>query len=165
MRLVSQFPKRNKNGFTIVELLIVILVMGILMSIGTASYRDFARGQAVVSAKRQIMADLRSAQSDALHGRKPAACTGTLEGYSFEFNTSAPWGYSVSVLCPASANAVLLKTHTFESNVTVTAPSPNPIVFSPVNQGNNVTGTATIGISMASGQTETVVITASGEIR
>jgi len=62
-----------RRGFTLIEVLIVIVILGIIMAVGSVQFREFERRQAVVAAKRQVLADVRAAQADAASGRKPAA--------------------------------------------------------------------------------------------
>ncbi|MFV1917387.1 MAG: Tfp pilus assembly protein FimT/FimU [Patescibacteria group bacterium] len=83
----KSLPRRNAlapvRGFTLIELLIVMATMALLFSFGFANYRGFARRQMVQSAARQIKADIRLAQTQALSGVKPTGCVG-LNGYNFD---------------------------------------------------------------------------------
>ena len=78
-----------KKGFTIVELVMVIVIMAILFSMGTISYRDYQRRQYLEGAATMVEADLRLAQEMALSGKKPQDPPGNdclsnnLEGYAF----------------------------------------------------------------------------------
>ncbi|OGM23307.1 hypothetical protein A2961_04345 [Candidatus Woesebacteria bacterium RIFCSPLOWO2_01_FULL_39_21] len=82
-------PVRESKGFTIVEILVVTVVLGIIFLVGTASYRDFSRRQVLESAVRQVRSDLNLAREWASSGRKPddPLCTGvseSLSAYIFE---------------------------------------------------------------------------------
>ena len=68
------------QGFTIVELVVVIGTMAILFSLGYANNREFQRRQQLESVVREFKVDMRLAQQLALTGKKPAGCA-TLEGY------------------------------------------------------------------------------------
>lgn len=80
--------KKLASGFTLIELLVTISIMGILMAIVIVSYIDFNRRQILLQATRQIVQDLRLAQSLASNNQKPDAATcssgcSTLDGYIF----------------------------------------------------------------------------------
>jgi prepilin-type N-terminal cleavage/methylation domain-containing protein len=69
-------PDLVKKGYTLIELIVVMMIMGIIFSLVTANYRDYSRRQLVVGAARQIKGDLRYTQQLALAGRKPEEPTG-----------------------------------------------------------------------------------------
>ena len=54
-----------ERGFTLVEVMVTILVMGILFAIATASWQNLIEGRRVASAANQVKADLRLAHSSA----------------------------------------------------------------------------------------------------
>ena len=91
-------------GFTLIELLVTISLIGILFTVGIASYIDFSRRQVVFQAARKIVQDLRLTQSLAANNQKPQLqsqeldpdCV-TLDGYTFNF--SADNSYTISANC------------------------------------------------------------------
>lgn len=81
--MVKKLP--GNPAFTLIELLVTISLIGILFTVGIASYIDFSRRQVVTQAARQIVQDLRMAQSLAANNQKPQPpldC-GTLNSYTF----------------------------------------------------------------------------------
>ena len=60
-----------KSGFTLIELMVVMLIMSLLFGLGFANFRDFQRRQILEGAVRAVKGDLRYAQELALAGRKP----------------------------------------------------------------------------------------------
>lgn len=150
------------SGFTIVEVLIVIVIIGMIVVVGSVRFREFSQRQALVNAKRLVLSDLRAAQSDANSGRKPDTCTDTLTGYSFDLiNTTT---YEVYALC--GSPSVLIKRVTMPSGITLTM-SIDPVIFRSVSQGTNLTGSqvSTITISNSGINSDTIEIRPSGEIR
>ena len=57
--------RRDERGFTLPELLVVILIMGILFAIATVSWQNVIRDRQVTSASNQLLADMRLAHSGA----------------------------------------------------------------------------------------------------
>lgn len=58
------------NGFSLIELLVVIGLFGLAASLVTASYLGFEKGQRVKNAAAQLKSDLRLVQNKALSGDK-----------------------------------------------------------------------------------------------
>jgi len=79
---------RNAQGFTLVELMVVIALMGLLFNLGVARYIDFNRRQSVVAQGLKLKNNLRSIQQNALSGVKPATGCTVLEGYVIHFHTT-----------------------------------------------------------------------------
>lgn len=148
-----------RRGFTIIEVLVVILIMGIIMGVGSVRFRDFQRRQIVSSAKRTLLGDVRAAQSDATSGRKPEGCTGTLDGYEFEVtNTGGPSTqakYEINAIC--QSGSVPIKETTLAPGITITAPSTNPVQFRTLSRGTNLSSDETITI-MSSGATNQEIL-------
>ena len=78
-RLKLSFPKSasvrpgtNPRGFTMIETIIVILVIGILAAIATPSFLSWVRNKEVDDALAQVVGAFKEAQSEAL--RKGTGC-------------------------------------------------------------------------------------------
>lgn len=69
-----------RKGFTLIELVVSVAIMGILVGGGIAAYRTFNTKQLVINAGKEYVQLLRVAQKKAKSGEKPAGCT-TLSGY------------------------------------------------------------------------------------
>ena len=153
-----------KKGYTLVELLVVILIMGIFLQLGFTSLRDFSRRQAAFSAARQVEGDIRFAQSLALSGNKPegSVCdniNALFNGVRFQILTAT--SYEISTEC--STGRAVIKTVTIDSNISLRSPSVNPIIFRPLARGTNVPTQTTIGVcTYAAGVG--IQVTNSGEI-
>lgn len=153
----------TKNGYTLIEILVGITIIGILFGIGYVSFREFSRRQAVAGAAKQIRGDLRLAQEQALAGKKPEGCASKqLDSYSF--SVSLPRSYTVQASCATDPS----KSVTLSSDLTIVAPSPNPITFKALGQGTNISqsGTATLTLTQAGTNNRVdITVTAGGEIK
>lgn len=174
--------QNNKSitcGYTIIEILIVLVIMSMFLSFGYARYKDFASRQLVDVATRQISGDLRLAQSEALSGSKPATCTGVLLGYSVTFTgLASPPQYVVDALCanPVVGNppiVVNVKSVDVDSDIvlSITSTLPTPpyvVVFRPFTLGTNIPSGGSIVINVqntAGTSSKTITIGTTGEIR
>jgi prepilin-type N-terminal cleavage/methylation domain-containing protein len=99
-----------QNGYTLIEILVALTIIGILFGFGYVNFRDFSRRQALAGVVKQVQGDLRLAQQMALSGQKPADCGSTLNGYNF--NVILPNEYKIVANCsgttPDSAKDVFL---------------------------------------------------------
>lgn len=119
----SKITDRLQNkGFTMVEMVMVVVIMAILFTMGAANYRDYQQRQYLESAVLQVEADLRLAQQMALSGVKPEEPAGNdcqsnnLSGYLFWRSRGYESGppevtaqYTIYALCSDWDNRVLVK--------------------------------------------------------
>lgn len=90
--------KSTKKGFTIIELLIVVVTIALLFSFSVANYRDFANRRVLDNAVDQVVSDLRLAKESARAGRKPPGC-GTTHLEHYGFNKDGDTGYYFYPYC------------------------------------------------------------------
>ena len=165
------FLSESGAGFTLIEILVSMTIVGFLFSFGYASFRDFSRRQALAGVVKQVQGDLRLAQQKALSGEKPAnvACTNpgnTLNAYNF-FRSSAS-AYTIQADCSGSPTAVLVKTVNLPTGITIALSGVTPlntIKFKVLGNGTNGTP-ATITLTQAGvPNPQFIIVTAGGEIR
>ncbi len=165
---------QRSSGYTLIEILIALTIIGLIFGIGYVSFRDFARRQALSGTVRSLKGDLRLAQAEALTGKKPndplKKCVDPLDvtkprlnGYNFF--VSGIRTYTIEAAC--SGGNVEVKRVTISSDMAISAPNPNPVMFKILGQGTNIGVTAaTVNITQAgTGSVATITITSSGEIR
>lgn len=83
-------PRSGQLGFTLVELLITITIVGILAAIGIPSFQQTMDKKRLVGAADNLLADMRYAQSESVKRDVTIVVTFT-DGanWSYVFNTSA----------------------------------------------------------------------------
>lgn len=64
---------RRSRGFTIIELMIVMVLMGVLASLAVPSYRSFMINQQLASASSDFLASLLQARSEAMRRGLPVS--------------------------------------------------------------------------------------------
>jgi prepilin-type N-terminal cleavage/methylation domain-containing protein len=140
------FEKTGQNkkeifskGYTLIELLIVVVSVSLLFSLGYAGYRDYARRQQVESYARKIIADLRYTQEIAISGKKPASGCTTLNGYLFDVQEAAQ-RYVISPVCDGATYATPEKTETVPSGLAIRATGGlgDYALFNVLARGTNV---------------------------
>lgn len=159
------------KGYTLIEILVVLTIIGLLFSFGYVNFRDFSRRQTLAGLAKQIQGDLRLAQEMAIAGQKPEACgTKTFDGIWFGVTTSAPYLYRVRAVCGSDSSLFpIIKEFDFASDITPTPPtsSPNPLIFKVLGQGTNIgAGNWVLTLTQAGTlNTATVTVTPGGEIK
>ena len=155
------------SAYTFIEILVALTIVGLIFGIGYVSFRDFSRRQALSGAARSIIGDLRLAQGQAISGRKPedifCNSPNTLNGYNFRVVSAQ--NYVLEAAC--SGGNVETKNVIILSDISMAAPSPNPILFKSVAQGTNISGASTsINLTQfGTGNVRTITISAVGEIK
>lgn len=149
-------------GYTLIELLIVILIMALIFGLGIIRYRDFQRRQILTSAARTLITDLRFAQEKSLAGTKPTGC-GTLTGYLLH-RTSAT-GYNIQAMCSPN---IIQKNETevgfAGKHPGITLSAFGDVIFN--NLGMGVANSVNITLSLTGTTlTKVVSITQGGEIK
>lgn len=155
-----------KNGFTLIELMIVIMTMSLLFGLGFANYRDFQRRQSLESGVRSIISDLRYAQGLALAGRKPnnpagnSCLSSVLHGYQLRRTGST--SYEIEAVCSSD---VSVKTVNVLADIQI-ANFGSPVLFKVVTGGISSNSTVTITLSFPEGgvSDRSITISPAGEI-
>lgn len=64
---ISVHVPENERGFTLLEVLVTVVIMGIVFSIATVSWQNITEARRVTAATNQFAADLRLAHSSAIN--------------------------------------------------------------------------------------------------
>jgi len=160
-----------KLGFTLIEVLIVMTIIGIIFGLGMAQYSKFNRSQIVVQAAQELKNNLRFAQNKAIAGEKDcssAECGGadgicgtndvgekTLEGWRVNYSS----GQNYQIYGSCDGETFRDRSIDLPSGV---SPTPFSILFKPLGRG--VVGATTITLS-GFGETRRVSVSATGEIK
>jgi prepilin-type N-terminal cleavage/methylation domain-containing protein len=95
---------KNKKGFTLLEMMTVIVMIGIATSVAFVSMQSGKTQGEVESAAREVAAAIRSVQSDAINGKNAGTC-GILN-YNFNYGIPALNQYQVEG-CTAAIQPII----------------------------------------------------------
>lgn len=157
---------KKSAGYTLIEILVSLTIVGLIFSIGYVNFRDFSRRQALAGVARAIKGDLRLAQEQALAGKKPtsASCNSPNQLNGFNFMVVSAQSYRLEANC--SGGVVTTKTVTLPTDISISTPSPNPITFKILGQGTNLSADATLTLTQARTTNTTIItVTSGGEIK
>ena len=155
-----------KQGFTLVELILVLAIIGLMVGIGVANFRDFGKRQIVGNISRQIVGDLQGAAADAAAGRRLSGCTGEYLGDRVTFpidGSGRATSYTVYSACSTTSSSI--KTVTLPANAFLTfnvsgVGSVN-LLFKPLQLGTDAPGSGfiiTVSHSQAAEQSVVTVL-------
>ena len=162
-----------EKGYTLIEILISLTIVGLLFGVGYANFRAFSQRRVLIDAAKNLQGDLRLTQGMALAGQKPSdpACnspTNTLNGYNFTILSET--SYEVRANCSGGNVASPNKTITLNSGAAFEPPfpSPNPILFKVLGNGTNISDGQTVLIKMVQTGTSNqsiIMISSGGQIQ
>jgi len=154
--------KKNCPGYTLIELLIVITLITLLFTLGVAQYNKFNRRQILVKARDELISNLRLAQAKSLAGEKPDACGDEiLTGHKLKFFPDKQ-GYKIVAVCN---DEIDVKTGISLPTGITRKSGPATVFFKGLSQGTDIDGQANIVLEDSNGDTSTVMITGTGEIK
>lgn len=160
----SHFPLALLNGYTIIELLIVISIMVLLFSFTFTSYRSYQKRQLLESAVRQVTSDLRLAQEYAISGKKPSPSpcdNAVLQSYSFQRESSTQ--YRLQAVCGSSQVDVKGPVE-LPSGVQMSFSSGDTLSFNVLGRGATPAQTITLSLPSGGASTRQIQVKTSGEI-
>ncbi len=175
MKLISNLKSQASNvrGFTLLELIIVFTVIGVLSTVGLASFSTYSKTQVLEQAHNSFVNALNQAKSRAFSQVKPVAqCDSakTLNGYSVVIvTTSSPWhSYTLNIVCSGVSTVLstitLPKGINFNKNTDIPPTQVTSVYFSVLT--NSVTGAGNVVLySTDLSKSITVTVTSTGIIQ
>ncbi|MEK7518261.1 MAG: prepilin-type N-terminal cleavage/methylation domain-containing protein [Patescibacteria group bacterium] len=158
---------KSQKGFTLVELIVVISVMGVLSFLGVAGLYEYSKVQTLQNAAKDVVSVLNLAKSRALSQVRPSvsicAASGVLNGYLVILASSGGGPiniYRLRINCGGIIRTIL--TRTLPKNIVFTQ---NQSFFFPILTGGATAGTIVIQGYGGSIPNKTIIIDARGVIK
>ena len=147
----------TQKGFTLLELLLVMVVIAAIAGIGVTTFNSYSKNQAFSQAVFDFVNTLNTAKARAYSQVVPSGCI-SLEAYSVSFTSNS---YSMNVVC--SGVSTVVKTTNFPGSAISITTTPRTITFSVLTGG--VIGNGSVVFSGYGGAyTKTVNISPVGVI-
>ena len=151
------------QGYSLVEIMIVIIIMSFLFVGGFTQYRDFSRRQMLSNAADELRSNLNLTRQLALSGEKEGVCPllETLLAYKVTFTSTS---YSITAVCsttsPSARTVInLAETVRFTTN-------PTEIKYNVLGKGVSITGSSSIILNQTStGNNFTLTVNTQGVVQ
>ena len=129
--------KRSQTGFTLYELLITLLIVGVVLSVGVPNLAEFTRNSRITSAANDLHASFLMARSESARAKTNITICGSADGASC--NSTLDQGYIVFIDLDGSitVNGVgesVLRTH---------GPAPEGVTYAVENNATYFSYAAT----------------------
>lgn len=103
--------RKHESGFTIIELMIVIVVIAIIIAIAAPSFQKMLERNRLKSAVEEVKSDLQLAKSEAIKRST---------NVSFSLTTGTPWSYTVDSIPVKTVSGDQFEGVSVASNTTTT---------------------------------------------
>jgi prepilin-type N-terminal cleavage/methylation domain-containing protein len=84
------FYCKEQRGFSLLEMMIVVIIIGVLTAIGMPAYSSWKQQQAVSNAASSLLAHLKQARSLAVAENRSVRITFSPTAYTFDADTTTP---------------------------------------------------------------------------
>ncbi|WP_182349834.1 type II secretion system minor pseudopilin GspH [Legionella resiliens] len=89
---VVEVPKKSNQGFTLIEILIVLVIIGITVGFALVAFGDFGESRRILFSAEQLVNTLRLAQQQAILGTSTLGLRIDNNGYQvFQLYNNAQW--------------------------------------------------------------------------
>ncbi|MES2491530.1 MAG: GspH/FimT family pseudopilin [Pseudomonadota bacterium] len=164
---VQARPRAKNAGFSLIELLTVLLITGILSLIALPSFASLIHNNRIVSESNSLLSTLMLTRSEAIKSRKPVTLCKSRDGKSCSTSAALDWNHCAIMFVDDNSNRALDEG---EKVIRVEAPFSwaQTIAFSGGNtlsyraDGSSTSGTFTI---KSEGVQKQVIVSLAGRAR
>lgn len=158
---------RNRWGFTVLETLFVVAVLGVLVALALPAYRNVMLERRVQNVTREIAADLRVAQQAAVAKSAEAKCVGVaflsnrvavyVVPEDASFNCSTPTASALQ------SYGILITSQDYPPGVVVSPSPEDAVAFGPSGSPTSSNGSTAFQVTVSGGAyTRAVCVGAAG---
>lgn len=117
-----------RRGYTLIELIVVITIIGLLVGASIAGFNTLNKRQTLISSGKEVISLMRTAQQRAVSGIKPAGVCDRLMGYSVKGTINGS-SYTLNYVCLVNGNLVTTQIRSYQLGQGVTFLSTFTVQF------------------------------------
>ncbi|TJZ77509.1 GspH/FimT family pseudopilin [Chitiniphilus eburneus] len=154
----------RQGGFTLIEVMVVIAIIGIVLGIAAPSYQSLVRNSRLSSASEELLTHLMLARTEAIkRNRSVDVCAADTSASSPECDSSRAWKDGWIVIVPGETQPLRIGTPVENIDaLDVTGTTQNKLTFRSFTNASNQAATFTFCI--AGVQAREVVVERSGRV-
>lgn len=165
----------NKQGFTLIELIVAFSIMAIISLVGIAAFLSYNRAQMLTTATSDMAGIFNLAKARSSSQVKLASCTGSLDGYKVGLCKLSPTDclppesdkdYSVYAVCSGTTVSPAIVSKKLPGNISLASGGPTVFLFRVLTGGVDFSGgnPGNITINGFSGSQKIIQVFSNGRI-